>query len=192
MTHTFSDWLLFVRVLLTAPSAVSAISPSSRSLARAMAYGLGPLTGPVVEFGPGTGRLTQGLLDAGVSACDLTLFELNRDFTCLLRRRFAGVAVHPVGAQDAVRYAAAGGVGVVVSGLPLLSMPEEDVEAVLHSAFSLLRPGGCMRQFTYGFKPPVSPRTLDRLGLIARPLRKVWTNLPPARVYQIERASCAQ
>jgi phosphatidylethanolamine/phosphatidyl-N-methylethanolamine N-methyltransferase len=189
MTHTFSDWLLFARGLLTAPGAVAAISPSSRGLARAMALDLGTRTGPVLEFGPGTGRLTQGLLEAGVPSSDLMLIELNSDFASLLRHRFAGVTVLTAGAQDAPRYAVAGSVGAVVSGLPLLSMREPDVEAVLHAAFTVLRPGGYMRQFTYGFKPPVASRTLRRLGLVARPLQQVWANLPPARVYQIERVT---
>ena len=180
--------LLFARELMFAPGAVAAISPSSRHLARAMASGLGPHTGPVVEFGPGTGQLTQGLLDAGVAGTDLTLFELNAAFTRMLRQRFAGVVVHRASAQDATGHVAAGSVGAVVSGLPLLSMPDPVVEAILSAAFALLRPGGQMRQFTYGFKPPIAPRTLHRLGLVARPLRQVWANLPPARVYTLQRA----
>ena len=51
-----SDLALFRRRLMRNPRQVSAIAPSSRALARAMTLGLGPQSGPVVEFGPGTGR----------------------------------------------------------------------------------------------------------------------------------------
>jgi phosphatidylethanolamine/phosphatidyl-N-methylethanolamine N-methyltransferase len=188
MSRAATDLLLFARSLMAAPTAVAAISPSSRWLARAMAAGLGPHTGAVVEFGPGTGQLTQGLLEAGVAAADLTLFELDAGFTRLLRRRFADVMVHQACAQDALRHLPAGQAGAVVSGLPLLSLPTPVVEAVLHTAFTLLRPGGEMRQFTYGPRPPIAPGTLQRLGLVATPLRQVWANLPPARVYGLRRA----
>lgn len=181
------DLLLFAREFLAAPGRVSAVSPSSRYLARAMAAGLGPDTGPVVEFGPGTGQLTQGLLDVGVAVGNLTLFELNAGFTHLLRARYPGAAIHLAGAQEAGCYALAGSVGAVVSGLPLLSMPDLAVEAILRSAFTLLRPGGQLRQFTYGFRPPIAPHILDRLGLVTRPLQQVWANLPPARVYALHR-----
>ena len=63
MTH---DLLLFARQLLHNPSQIAAISPSSKFLARAMAAGLGPATGPIVEFGPGTGQLTKAILAEGL------------------------------------------------------------------------------------------------------------------------------
>ena len=49
-----------------------------------MARGLGP--GRVVEFGPGTGRLTEGLLQAGVRQEDLTLLEMNPDFVAHVKK----------------------------------------------------------------------------------------------------------
>ena len=39
---------------------------ASRTLARAMTLGLGPNSGRVVEFGPGTGRFTEAILARGV------------------------------------------------------------------------------------------------------------------------------
>lgn len=183
-----SDLWLFAREFMAAPTRVAAVFPSSRYLARAMAAGLGPHSGPVFEFGPGTGQLTRGLLSAGVAAGQLTLFELNPGFTGLLRQRCPGVTVHLAAAQEAAHQAPAGSVGAVVSGLPLLSMPEPTVELILRAAFTVLRPGGQMRQFTYGLRPPLAPHLLARLGLVARPLKQVWANLPPARVYALHRA----
>lgn len=178
---------LFLRQLLNKPSQISAIAPSSRFLARAMAQTLGPHTGRVVEFGPGTGQLTRGILAAGVAPKDLTLLELSSDFAAHLKNRFPGVTVHQSGAQ-AVASLVEPGVGAVVSGLPLLSIPAPIVEAIVRGAFEVLKPGGKFIQFTYGPKPPVSAETMQRLGLTGTKGPKVWANLPPARVYYFQKA----
>lgn len=183
------DLLLFARQFLASPFQVSAVSPSSRFLARAMAAGLGPDTGPVVEFGPGTGQLTRGILAAGVAPQNLMLIEMSAEFARLLSHRFAGVTVHRAGAQDAARFAPPASVGAVISGLPLLSMPDPVVEAILGAAFTVLRKGGELRQFTYGPKPPIAPDLLQKLGLVAIAGQKVWANIPPARVYILKRAT---
>lgn len=183
------DLLLFARQLLHHPTQIAAISPSSRFLARAMAADLGPQTGPVVEFGPGTGQLTKGILAAGVAPENLTLFEMSADFTDLLRDRFAGVTVHRAGAQLAANFVAKGSAGAVVSGLPLLSMPETVVQSILTAAFDVLRPDGVYIQFTYGNRPPIPANVMDKLGLEATLAAKVWLNVPPARVYYLRRKS---
>jgi phosphatidylethanolamine/phosphatidyl-N-methylethanolamine N-methyltransferase len=182
-----SDLALFRRRLLRNPRQVSAIAPSSRFLARAMAEGLGADTGRVVEFGPGTGCLTRGLLAAGVAPADLSLFELDADFVGHLQAQFPGVAVHHLGADRADEVVAPG-VGAVVSGLPLLSMPAPVREAIVGAAFRLLAPGRPYVQFTYGPKPPLPPESMEMLGLRVEAGRKVWANLPPARVYRFYRA----
>lgn len=179
---------LFLRQLLTQPKQVSAIAPSSRWLARAMAQGLGPHTGRVVEFGPGTGRLTEGILAAGVAQKDLTLFEMSADFVTHLHLRYPAVTIHHDGAQTAAQHVAPG-VGAVISGLPLLSMPPALRESIVQAAFDILAADGVYVQFTYGPKPPISPEQIARLGLSVTQGPKVWANLPPARVFHFRRAA---
>lgn len=183
-----TDTLLFLRQLISRPKQVSAIAPSSRYLARAMARDLGPATGRVVEFGPGTGRLTQGILDAGVKATDLTLFEMSDDFVSHLRGHFPGVTVHLGGAQTAPDHVAPG-VGAVISGLPLLSMPLDLRESIVKAAFDVLAPDGIYVQFTYGPRAPISDDQIARLGLTYAQTAYVLFNLPPARVFTFRRAS---
>ncbi|TAG29115.1 MAG: methyltransferase type 12 [Rhodobacterales bacterium] len=180
------DLALFRRRLLQNPKQVSALAPSSRFLARAMAEGLGPKTGRVVEFGPGTGRLTRAILAAGVPARMLELFELDNDFVRHLHQQFPGVTVHHVGADHAGEVVAPG-VGAVVSGLPLLSMPPSVREAIVAAAFRILSPGAPYIQFTYGPKPPLPPEAMEKLGLRVEAGAKIWLNLPPARVYRFYR-----
>lgn len=178
-----NDLALFRRKLLRNPRQISAVSPSSRYLAAAMAEGLGPKTGRVVEFGPGTGRLTRGILQAGVAPADLALFELDDEFVTHLRQSFPEVTVHHLGADRAAELCPPG-VGAVVSGLPLLSMPVPVREAIVAAAFQILAPGAPLIQFTYGPNPPLPADTIRRLGLRVEAGRKVWANLPPARVYR--------
>lgn len=182
-----SDTALFFRQLLSNPKQVSAVSPSSVWLARAMTAGLTPHSGPVVEFGPGTGRLTEAILARGVTPHDLTLFEMNADFVRHLRARFPGVHVHHGPAQDAGDVLK-GKVGKVISGLPLLSMPMPLRLSIIEAAFKVLEPAAAMVQFTYGLQAPLPPAELAELGLRLVEGPKVWRNLPPARVYRLYRA----
>lgn len=182
-----SDLALFRRRLLQNPRQISAIAPSSRTLARAMTLGLGPTSGRVVEFGPGTGRFTEAILARGVPAENLTLFELDDEFVAFLRERFPGVTVLKLGAETAAEHVAPG-VQTVISGLPLLSMPEGIRQAIVKAGFDVLAPRGHYVQFTYGSRPPLPAETIAALGLSVNRGFKVWANLPPARVYRFRRA----
>ena len=181
-----SDTLLFLRELATKPMQISAIAPSSRFLAAAMARGIGPQTGRVVEFGPGTGVLTRGILAAGVKPADLTLFEMSSEFTAHRSTAFPGVTVQNSGAQNAAQFVAKG-VGAVISGLPLMSMPLEVRESIVRAAFDILAPDGIYVQFTYGSKAQVTPEQMAKLGLKVEQTAYVMFNLPPARVHTFRR-----
>lgn len=181
-----TDLVLFLRQLARNPVQTSAIMPSSGFLARAMVAELGPNSGRVVEFGPGTGVFTRAILKAGVRPHDLVLFEMNTDFAAHLRREFPGVTVLVAGAQDVAKHCPSG-VNTVISGLPLLSMPTEVRRAIVGGAFNVLRKGGAMVQFTYGPKPPLDDESFDALGLTHKRKAKIWLNLPPATVYAFHR-----
>ncbi len=184
-----NDLALFVGQLFRNPREVSAVVPSSRVLAQAMARELGPHTGRVVEFGPGTGKITAAILSRGVLPANLTLYEMNPRFSAELARRFAGAKVVNAPAQEAAREAQ--GVGAVVSGLPLLSMPKEVQRAIIAAAFAILRPGAPFIQFTYSAHPPLNNAVQRDLGLSVEAGPRVWYNLPPARVYCYRRAEPA-
>jgi phosphatidylethanolamine/phosphatidyl-N-methylethanolamine N-methyltransferase len=181
-----SDITLFRRRLLKNPRQISAIAPSSRTLARAMTLGLGPQSGRIVEFGPGTGRFTEAMLARGVPAENLTLFELDEEFVPYLREKFPGVTVHQAGAETADTVVEPG-IKTVISGLPLLSFPRSLQEAILAAAFRLIGPRGTFVQFTYGPRPPVPDALIEALGLKVDKGHKIWANLPPARVYRFRR-----
>ena len=185
---TSGDVPLFLGQLLRNPREISAVVPSSRALATAMAAGLTPGHGPVAEFGPGTGRITRGIIARGIAPEDLTLYEMNAAFCGRLRQSFPGVHVVNRPAQQAARDFD-GTLAAVVSGLPLLSMPEAVQNEIVSAAFRALRHDGRFIQFTYGPKPPLREDTRHALGLSATAGPLVWNNIPPARVYIYRRSA---
>ncbi len=67
-TTAFSDNLRFLRALIARPKNIGAVLPSSRGLGRAIARQIDPtMPGPVLELGPGTGVITQALLERGIA-----------------------------------------------------------------------------------------------------------------------------
>jgi len=66
-----------------------------------------------------------------------------------------------------------------VSSVPLMSLPSTVRSAILRQIQSLLRPGGCVIQYTYvlwGSSP------FRRVGYACDRRRFVLRNLPPARL----------
>ena len=173
---------LFFWQLVRHPKSISAVAPSSKALARQMVSEITPETGRVVEIGAGTGAITRQILAAGIAPEDLSIVDLNPSFCDVLKSQFPDCNILQMDAQN-LGSLPLENVGMVVSGLPLLSIPEPVQHNILKGAFDLMRPGGKYVQFTYGPKPPVAPAVREALGLEWRPLKKVWLNLPPAMPY---------
>lgn len=186
---TMSDVLPFFRTWLGDPLRVGAVMPSGRALAAAITAEVTPGSVPVIELGAGTGAFTEALLQRGVPEERLLLVEPDPGFARLLEQRFPAAAVLRVDAAALgdLQLFAGEQAGVVISGLPLLSMPARKVIAILEGAFHHLRPGGAFFQFTYGPRCPVSRPLLDRLGLRALRTGGTLANVPPASVYRLTR-----
>lgn len=188
LQERFSDEARFIRAWFENPGVTGAVSPSGRFLARAMArYVDSAVAGPVIELGPGTGPVTQALLQRGLPPERLILVEYDPAFCKLLERRFPGARVVQGDAYD-LGATLAGVLDApacaVVSSLPLLNRPEPDRLALLCDAFGLLDPAGAFVQFTYGMVSPIPRRPLPGFGRFsAEASQPVWLNLPPARVW---------
>jgi phosphatidylethanolamine/phosphatidyl-N-methylethanolamine N-methyltransferase len=184
-----NDTLLFWRSLLRHPTRIGAVAPSGRALARLITANLPPSDKPIIELGPGTGAFTQALIARGVPEHRLALVEADPEFARTLARRFPRARVL---AMDATRLGDVADLfdtpaGVILSGLPLLSMPIESVAAILRGAFRHLGPGGALYQFTYLPRCPVPRPLLDELQLETLRVGCAWANVPPAFVYRLRR-----
>jgi phosphatidylethanolamine/phosphatidyl-N-methylethanolamine N-methyltransferase len=139
--------------------------------------------GPVIELGPGTGPVTEALVQQGIDPARLVLVEFNPSFCRLLRTRYPNATVVQGDAynlqrllRDSLRQPAA----AVVSGLPLFSKPMRMRLRLMQDAFALMAPRAPFVQFTYAMVPPVPKQ---RVGASAEASERIWMNLPPARVW---------
>jgi phosphatidylethanolamine/phosphatidyl-N-methylethanolamine N-methyltransferase len=175
------------------PFHVASVLPSSKDLAKLVASGLGPGV-RVVELGPGTGAVTEAILESGVRPEDLYLIEQNGTFVEILRHRFPGVTVRHGDAGALTRQFGdlRGHIDYVISGVPILWFKREKKVEILREAFSLLGPKGRFHQLTYFGRMPINGQILASLDLKPKLLGISTRNLPPAFVYRIERRSAAR
>jgi phosphatidylethanolamine/phosphatidyl-N-methylethanolamine N-methyltransferase len=180
----FDEEVRFLRSWIEKPLSTGAVMPSGKMLARTMARYVNPAaTGPVIELGPGTGPVTEALIEHGVDPARLVLVEFNPTFCRMLRSKFPAATVVQGNAYSLRR--ALGGVleapaAAVVSGLPLMTKPMITRLRLITDAFAMMAQGSPFVQFTYAMLPPI-PK--DFAGVSAEPSELVWMNLPPARVW---------
>ena len=178
------DEMKFIRSWMEKPLRTGAVMPSSKALARTMARYVDPnSTGPVIELGPGTGPVTEALVERGVDPARLVLVEFNPDFCRLLRNRYLAATVVQGDAyrlrrllETYVKAPAA----AIVSGLPLVTKPVRTRLRLISDAMALLAPGAPFVQFTYAMVTPI-PKALS--GITAQASELIWMNVPPARVW---------
>jgi phosphatidylethanolamine/phosphatidyl-N-methylethanolamine N-methyltransferase len=181
--NPMSEHWEFLRGLIASPKGVGAIAPSSPALARAIARQIDPARpGPVLELGPGTGVVTEALIERGIAPGRITAVEYDTDFVARVRARCPGVNViqgdafnlsETLGKPNGEAYAG------IISGIPLLNWPVPARRALIDDALARLQPGSVFVQFSYGLTPPM-PETNS---FTVRRAAVVWANLPPARVW---------
>ncbi len=182
------DEVRFIRSWIERPLSTGAVTPSGKILARTMARYVDPRsTGPVVELGPGTGPVTDALVEVGVDPSRLVLVESNPAFCRILRSRYPQATLVQGDAYSMRRLldtlllqpAAA-----VVSGLPLITKPITLRLRLIRDSFDLMVPGAPFVQFTYSVAAPL-PKRLG--GFSVEASERIWMNIPPARVWVYRR-----
>ena len=178
------DEVRFLRSWIEKPLHMGAVMPSGRGLARTMAQYVDiRSSGPVVELGPGTGAITNALIEHGVDQRRLVLVEYNPGFCALLRDRYPHAKVVQGDAyklRDSLWDVLNVPASAVVSGLPLVTKPMLTRLKLIRDAFLALAPGAPFVQFTYSVAPPI-PKSLP--GVSTEASERIWMNLPPARVW---------
>lgn len=183
----------FLRALIANPRKIGAVAPSSSRLADLMTVSLE--LDPrqfTLELGPGTGAVTQALLNAGLPAEKLIAIEHSGTFVRQLAARFPGAEfvqgdVFEIRSLLAHRKLA-GQIGGAVSGLPLLTLSVADRQRLYEDVFDLMDPGAPLVQFTYRPAPPVPTAGTS---FETRCCGRVLRNLPPAWVWCYHRPAIA-
>ncbi len=180
-----TDSSLFLREWLANPQRTGSVTPSSPKLAAAMARWLpSDPESFVLELGPGTGAVTQALIERGLREERLVAIENNPKLARLLRRRFPRAHIITGDAwhldvllrecQEPIE-----SVGAVISSLPLLNFPAAEADALAEKIRAILEHGGKWVQYSYhlGNGRHKSATRFQRLAS-----KIVWLNFPPARV----------
>lgn len=185
---------LFLKRWLRRPLHIGAVAPSGQALSRAMASAVfaepAARQGTIVELGAGTGSFTAAVRDRGLPPERLVSIERDPELLAWLRRHFPDLRLL---SGDAARLPAlleangVSSVGVVFSGLPLLSMPRAVVRAIVGGVFEVLEPDGAFIQFTYGTASPVPMAIVDEMHLESSHGSRIWLNVPPAVVWTFRR-----
>lgn len=178
-----SPTALFFRAVLANPRVMGAACPSSVKLAQSIANLVIPPDNDslVLELGGGTGIVTNALLQHGVAPAKLVVVELDKLLARHLKQQFPDVTVIQGNAvklcQLCNRYERH--IGIVVSSLPLLSLPSSSVAALGMEFDKMLGPKGSLIQYTYRLNNRPSPLAtyLDRVST-----QTVWCNMPPAKI----------
>ncbi|MDQ1257558.1 MAG: hypothetical protein QG656_2164 [Candidatus Hydrogenedentes bacterium] len=186
--HTFT----FMKEFMFSPRNISSVVPSSRMLADSMTDAAGVASSPVVvEFGPGTGVITESIIRKLPEGGTFMAFEINPAFVAVLRKRYPNVQIVHDSAANARAHLTEAGIeycDCIVSGLPWASFDEGLQEVLLNAVQDILRPGGRFVTFTYLQSPllPSGKRFKDKLSGRFQQVGKtptVWLNVPPAFSY---------
>lgn len=184
--------LEFFLQFVTEPVSVSSVVPSSKALAEMVTNHGGVRDASfVVEFGPGTGAITQVIWDQLPRDAGFLAMEINPKFVSVLRRYYPQVPVVADSALNTRKYLEERGVAscdTIISGLPFASFDDDLQSRMLEESSKLLRPGGRFVTFSYLLSPylPKGRRFGKKLREHFAEVEKsevIWQNIPPAFVY---------
>lgn len=179
----------FLKHFIKSPASVGSIIPSSPSLAKAMVDGVDwPNVKSVVELGAGTGVVTAEIEKRRRSGSVFVSFERAPKMRASLQKQFP----HVVFKEDAFHLAAdvakafpENQVDCVISALPLTSFSEAKRQQILTEIRNVLKPEGCLVLYQYsGVLEKLIRSHFDDVTV-----RKVWVNIPPAKVFYCRKAA---
>ncbi len=184
---------LFLLRALKNPRQLGAVAPSSRHLGALLArHASVDDTSPIIELGGGTGSLTRAMIKAGIDPARIYVIELDAALAAYLKSALPQVNVIHGNAAELDRILPPeiiGKVHRVLSGLPMINIPEAIRRQILESCFKIMVPGGSYLQYTYS---PRSSIDANAYQLTKKRLGTIFRNLPPATVWQYTKSAVAQ
>lgn len=193
-TMTVSKWRgrrAMLAQFIEKPTVIGAVTPSSVELATLMVnqVDLG-IARAVVEYGPGTGVVTDVLLPRLAPGAKFMAIELNPTMAAAFRSRHPGVNLRHDSVEHIRRLCDEEGIeqlDCIISGLPWASFSSDLQDRLLEATLTVLKPGGHLVTFAYhvGTWLPAGrrfARKLPRFFSKVEKSRSVWRNLPPAFV----------
>ncbi len=181
----------FIRQFIMNTGMIGAIAPSSRFLAAEMVRGLDLANArTVLEYGPGSGIITDAILPRLGKQTKFLPIELNDDMVASFKKRHPRVPLIHDSVEHARRICDEHGidrVDYIICGLPWASFPESLQIRILEGVTRVLRPGGTLVTFGYhvGTLLPAGKRFARLLPRYFTKMNRtavIWRNIPPAFV----------
>lgn len=185
--------LRFLREFIKSPTSIGAVAPSSpRLVAEMLAYWpVGHKEQKViVEYGPGTGAITRGVLSS-LKDEHFMAMEIHPPFVESLRKEFPNLDIYEGSAEELSQALSVRGyqnADLIVSGLPWATFPDNLQKGILHATIENLNDKGVFSTFAYihALRMPRAKKFKKQLETAFPYIeisKVVWKNLPPAIVY---------
>ncbi|RKT85085.1 Phospholipid N-methyltransferase [Saccharopolyspora antimicrobica] len=190
-TRRLGEYGAFFRTAVRNPRMVGAATPTSAAVAATVAQVV-PTTGSpvVVELGPGTGSLSNGIHERLPHGARHIGIELGEGMVEHLREHKPWLEVVHADAGDLLALLDKLGIAqvdAVISSIPWSLMPGDAQDHVLHQAAAALSPQGAFTALTYlpADRTPGGRRFRNRLEHVFDEVltHTTWRNLPPILHY---------
>ncbi len=190
MPSRLHQTLLFARTFFKHPAMLGSLIPSSSYLRNNLLQQIDWRSVRVaVEYGPGVGTLTQGILERLRPDAKLIAIETQADFVHYLQRSFRDPRVHIV-------HGSASEVGeiferlklqnadCIISGIPYTTLDRSVRDKILRESWRVLRPNGAF--LVYQFTGAVLPYLREVFGRVHQSFE--LRNILPARIFYCVRS----
>lgn len=169
-----------------------AVAPSSRYLAVEMVQSIRHhrLRNPgkalrILELGPGTGAITNSIVQAMHRNDTLDIVEIDKRFFDHIRTRFSrpGIQVYNL---DVLKFEVSKPYDVIISSIPYEQIPAEITSKIWRKKLSMMASGGSIAYYKYyrfnhfssDFERKINKEFCSHEKLI-------WRNVPPAIAYHL-------
>jgi len=187
---------LFLKRFLANPGIVGALLPSSPALCREICSHINIESAEaVVELGPGTGVITDEILERINPQTKFVAIELDEKLYETLHRNRPDLNIVNDSAENLtqiMKNADIKHLNAIISGLPWAAFPEKLQVGILSAVFDSLCGGGYFTTFAYlqGLMLPAGQRFKKLLKKSFKEVkisRVIWKNIPPAIVYRCKK-----
>lgn len=180
-TRLLGPFGVFLHGAIQNPGMVGAVFPSSKAtIANMMQRVPWEDCQLVVEYGPGIGTFTHHLLEHLPAHAKLLAIDTSAHFVAHLSKtirdpRFKAVLGSATDVERIVRQAGHDHADIVISGLPISSLPESVAQDMVKATYRVLKPGGAFLTYQYRLKARrLTEQAFDRIDK-----KYVLMNVPP-------------
>jgi phospholipid N-methyltransferase len=190
MPSRLHQTLLFAKTFFKHPTMLGSLIPSSSYLRDHLLEQIDWRSVRIaVEYGPGVGTLTQGILERMGPEAKLIAIETQPDFVHYLRRSFTDPRLHIVHGSASQVGEIFDRLGLesadfIISGIPYTTLERSMRDKILRESWRVLRPNGAF--LVYQFTGTVLPYLREVFGRVHQSFEP--RNILPARIFYCVRS----